>query len=163
MAKFDPLAAMELQQFVSEYWNELDCNQARSILDFYHEDCSFRAGEYYSGEGRDAVRTFYRSRAGFVAEEKDGVRTSRHTFTNFRVSFADDGSAHVEFAMINYSGAGNPPIRDFAGPSMVTDVALDCRRDADGNWKISSFRGTPLFMAPEDFAQRFLTSDIAAG
>lgn len=158
MAKFDPLAAIELLQLVSEYWYELDANKARNMPGFYHEDCSFRAGDFYSGTGKAAVSKFYRTRSKLVAEEKEGVRTTRHTYSNFKVTFADDGSADVVFVLTNYSGGGNPPITDFTGPSMVTDVALRCRRDDEGQWKIASFHGTPLFMVQEEFAEKFLNS-----
>jgi ketosteroid isomerase-like protein len=156
MGKFNPQAAMELQQLVSEYWGELDSNQARNVTDFYLEDCSFTAGTTYSGKGRAGVRKFYDERAKFVSEEKDGIRTTRHTYANFKVAFENDNSARVDFVMINYSGSGAPPIAGFTGPSMVSDVTFECRRDAQGQWKIAAFMGTPMFVTQEGFAEKFL-------
>ena len=155
MAKFNSAAAMELQQLVSEYWDELDSNQARNVTDFYTEDCTFVAGQNFSGMGRAGVRKFYDERAKTVAQEKDGQRTTRHTFANFKVKFDSDAQARVDFVMINYSGAGAAPIV-FSGPSMVSDVTFECRRDAQGDWKIAAFKGTPLFVTNEPFAEKFL-------
>lgn len=163
MSKFDPLAAIELQQFVTEYWAELDSNRARAMADFYLDDCSFSAGRSYSGNGKEGVRKFYEERAKLVAGEKDGIRTTRHVYANFGVSFEVDGTALVQFVLTNYSGGGNPPITAFAGPSMVAEVTLKCRRGAQGDWKIASFRGTPLFIANEDFTQKFLSETEGIG
>jgi hypothetical protein len=162
MAKFNPQAAMELQQLVSEYWDELDSNQARNVTNFYTEDCTFTAGQNYAAQGRAGVRKFYDERAKIVAQEKDGQRTTRHTFTNFRASFADADRARVDFVMINYSGAGTAPIV-FSGPSMVSDVAFECRRDAQGAWKIAAFIGAPMFVTNEPFAEKFLAKARALG
>ena len=154
MAKFNPQAAMELQQLVSEYWDELDSNQARNVTDFYTEDCTFAAGGNFSGKGRDGVRKFYDERARVVAQEKDG-RLTRHTFANFKVKFESDSQARVDFVMINYSGSGAAPIM-FSGPSMVSDITFECRRDGQGDWKIAVFKGTPMFVTNEPFAEKFL-------
>jgi ketosteroid isomerase-like protein len=161
MAKFNPSAAMELQQLVSEYWDELDSNQAQNVTDFYLEDCIFTAGQNYSGKGRAGVRKFYDERARNVAQEKDG-RLTRHTFANFKVKFASDNEARVDFVMINYSGSGAAPIV-FAGPSMVSDITFECRRDAQGEWKIAAFKGQPMFVTNEPFAEKFLAKARSLG
>src|SRR5206468_3859014 len=100
------------------------------------------AGDNYSAMGRAGVRKFYDERAKIVAEEKGGQRTTRHTVANFKAKFESDSRARVDFVMINYSGAGAAPII-FSGPSMVSDITLECRRDAQGAWKIASFKGAP--------------------
>jgi ketosteroid isomerase-like protein len=147
-------ARLELQQLVTDYWRELDHNGARNITDFYAEDCTFVAGVNYSLSGRAGVRQFYDARAELVQGEKDGVRTTRHTYTNLSIRLESEDKARVELVTINYSGGGHPPVTDFTGPTMVADVALDCRREPDGAWRIVRFAGAPLFVGAEPFTRK---------
>ena len=149
-------ATLELQQLISDYWHELDSNGARNVTDYYTEDCSFIAGAAFNLKGRAGVRQFYDDRAKHVATEKDGIRNTRHLAANVRISLTGRNSAIVEFVMVNYSGAGAPPVKDFTGPSMVSDVYWDCRREADGKWRLVTFRGEPQFIGGENFIGKVL-------
>jgi ketosteroid isomerase-like protein len=151
------LAVVQLQQMVADYWHELDGREARNITDFYAEDCTFRAGANYHYTGRAGVRKFYDDRAVFVRDEKDGARTTRHTFVNLRVTVEDANNASLDFVLVNYSGGGNPPITGFEGPTMVSDVSWVCRRDAGGAWRITHFRGVPQFVSDEPFSVKVLS------
>ena len=153
---FEGVSAMlALQQLVSNYWNELDSNAARNITDFYAEDCRFSAGTIHDSTGRAGVRKFYDERAHLVRDEKGGIRTTRHTSTNLRISLHEADRATLDFVLINYSGAGAPPIGGFEGPTMVSDVRMECRREGR-EWRIVSFRGTPIFVGDEPFTQKVL-------
>ena len=149
-------ATLELQQFVADYWHELDANCAQRITEFYVDDCTFVAGANYSYSGHAGVRKFYDDRAELVRDEIDGVRTTRHTAVNLRIAFRSPGTARLEFVLVNYSGAGCTPVQGFEGPTMVCDVILDCRRDNDGGWRIVNFRGIPLFVGSEPFSRKVL-------
>lgn len=152
-------AILELQQLVSDYWHELDSNEARNVTDFYTDDCSYIAGASFNLKGRAGVRKFYDDRARHVATEKDGIRNTRHLAANVRISLKGKNRAAVDFVMVNYSGAGKPPVRDFTGPSMVSDVYWECVRETDGKWRLESFRGEPMFIGNEGFIGKVLGKD----
>ena len=152
-------ATLELQRLVGDYWHELDSNGARNVTDFYTEDCSFVAGATFNLKGRAGVRQFYDDRAKHVATEKDGIRITRHLAANVRIALQDKDHARVEFVMVNYSGAGKAPVKDFSGPSMVSDVYWDCRREADGQWRLVVFSGEPQFIGGENFISKVLNKD----
>ena len=149
-------ATLELQQLISDYWHELDSNGARNVTDDYTEDCEDVAGASFNLKGRAGVRQFYDERAKHVATEKDGIRNTRHLAANVRIALKGKDRASVEFVMVNYSGAGKPPVTDFTGPSMVADVFWECVREADGKWRLASFRGAPLFIGNEGFIGKVL-------
>jgi ketosteroid isomerase-like protein len=158
----DTLAAtIELQQMIARYWRELDLNEARNITDFYVEDCAFVAGAHYAYTGRAGVRAFYDARAEVVRGEKDGARTTRHTYTNLLVSAEGRDHARVSFVVTNHSGGGRPPVTDYTGPTMVADVTMDCRREPDGEWRIARFTGEPLFIGAEPFTRKVVMKDLA--
>jgi ketosteroid isomerase-like protein len=144
-------AIIDLQQFVAEYWNELDANEARNMADFYVEDCT-----YNGSPGREAVRKFYDERARMLREEKGGTRTVRHTFTNLRVRVDAPDRASLSFILINFAGAGKPPITDLTGPALISDMAWTCRREASGQWRIVTFGGQLLFVGNESFTNKVI-------
>ena len=84
------------------------------------------------------------------------LKTNR---ANVRIALQDKDHARVEFVMVNYSGAGKAPVKDFSGPSMVSDVYWDCRREADGQWRLVVFSGEPQFIGGENFISKVLNKD----
>jgi hypothetical protein len=68
-----------------------------------------------------------------------------------RIQFpaADHGSA--QFMLVNYSGEGKAPILNLVGPTIVADCRMEFRRDADGEWRISLFDSTPMFIGNDPF------------
>jgi ketosteroid isomerase-like protein len=150
------ISVLELQLLLANYWNELDGNGARNIESFYVEDCIFTAGAHYEFKGRAGVRKFYDDREKVVAEEKDGIRNCRHTSTNVRISLEGKDKARIDFVMINYSGGGKLPVHHFKGPSMVADITWKCRREADGEWRLESFVGRPVFIGDESFISKMI-------
>jgi hypothetical protein len=153
MAKFTPetaLAALELQQLVADWCHELDFNGGLDVTRLFTEDCVVEAGKI-SYKGHAAMQKFYADRAERIrTEQKDGVRTSRHLGLNLRYTFAGADRASVSFLIMNFSGSGGPPIFDTI-PSIVTDVRFECRREADGRWRIAEFHGEPVFIGSDPF------------
>jgi hypothetical protein len=154
MRKFDPetaISAIELHQLMAEFGHELDVNGGLNITQFYTEDCNYVVGGN-SFRGHPAVAKFYADRGERVrTQQKDGARTQRHAITNLRISFEGKNQATVNYLMVNYSAAGNAPIMDFAGPSVVADCRMACRREVDGLWRIAEFTSAPVFVGNDPF------------
>lgn len=137
--------AVELQQFIADYWDDVDDNHARNAADFYTEDCTLFVGSDRTFEGRSGVAEFYRYRVD------RGVRTTRHTVSNLRVLPDGNDSASITFVVANYASDGPPPIIDMTGPALVSKVTCECRRGDDGLWRFKSLRGDPLFIGREPY------------
>jgi hypothetical protein len=69
----------------------------------------------------------------------------RHIISNFRVSFADDAHAQVGFLLLFFAKVGTPPLTDYCDPLAVADVRMECRREADGQWRIALFDSGQIF------------------
>ena len=159
MAKFDSksaIAALELQQLVSEYFLELDTTYGMNSHEFYTEDGVIDIGKM-SFRGHDQIRKFYESLAELVkTQEAAGIRTTRHVYTNLRITFDGDDRAIVDFIAMNFSRAGTPPLSGATTPSVVSDARLRCRRDGDGQWRIAELSGAPVFIGDDPVQNKVL-------
>jgi hypothetical protein len=149
-------AATQLHHLVMEFAAELDHNNGQTIDELYTED-----GLLYMGarpiEGRAAILGFYKERlARLAVEQKDGVRTSRHVFTNVRVRLDAEDRATVDFISVQYAGEGKPPIMGLTAPTSVADCKMLCRLEADGAWRVAQFSGEPCFLAGDPFLAKSL-------
>jgi hypothetical protein len=156
-------ATVELQQLIAHYWEELDGNLGRNVEAFWHEDGVFTAGSQVDCRGVAAIKKFYADRNERVlSDEKDGVRTSRHTSTDMRVTFHGTERATLNLRVINYSAGGKPPIMGAAAPSIVSDLQIEVRRDAAGEWRMSEFHGRPVFVGGDPFQNQTLLGTPAS-
>jgi hypothetical protein len=159
MRKFDQetaIIALELQQIVADFAHEIDTNGGLNIADFYAADGEFSVGDY-THKGHAAINKFYADRAQRIpASHKDGIRVSVHTFLNMRVVVADKNNASVFFTNVNYAGEGHPPVMGAINPAMVTDCRMVFRREADDQWRIVLFGGTPKFVGNDPFVNKQL-------
>ncbi len=137
---------IELQQMLFDFGHEIDAHQGRDITDFYAEDGVWVLGTQ-TLTGHAALREFYTRYYERVArEQKDGQRQLLHAFTNVRVTVADDGaSAAIDFFNLNFSAEGARPASGPIMPTMIVECRMECRREADGVWRIARFTGTPQF------------------
>jgi hypothetical protein len=147
MRKFtqdEAIAAVELQQMVTDYFQILDSQGGGASLDFFTPDVDVNIGVIkYSGH--DGMAKFYQ--AGADRLKASGMtRTGRHGYTNFRVTFPEKNRATVTVMNVTWAGPGKPPLVDATLPSIVTDVRMECRREADGQWKVFGYYGTPIFV-----------------
>lgn len=154
MRNFDQasaLAALELQQLVAEWGHELDANGGVNVAALCTSDCHYVIGST-SYRGRDAVTQFYMARGERVrTQQRDGVRTQRHTLSNLRIAFVDAQQARLEFLVVNYSAEGKAPALHLVGPTIVADAQMKCTRDADGVWRIAEFTSQPVFIGNDPF------------
>ena len=137
--------AVDLHLLMADYWNEIDANNAKNATDFFTTDCEF-AGQ----KGHAGVRAFYDNRA------KRGQRTTRHTFSNLRVEHQEPERAKMWAVVVNYGADGPPPITDFLGASLVTQLTCECVRDEAGVWRFALLRSQPLFIGKEPYTREQL-------
>ncbi|HET8882591.1 MAG TPA: nuclear transport factor 2 family protein [Solimonas sp.] len=156
MARFDresALIAIELQQLVAEFAHEIDSNDGLDLARFYTADGVFFVGDTQY-QGHAAINKFYSDRLERIpALHKDGIRVGAHTFLNLRTEVRDPHNASVFFTNVSYAGEGKPPVRATITPAMITTCRMDFRLEADGQWRIASFTGTPVFVGDDPFTR----------
>lgn len=157
MRKFGPeqaIAALELEQMVADYWREVDINNGANAKDFFSADCTAEFGAI-TFKGHAGVQTYYADRAEAI-RTLQGVRTTRHVYVGLQILFAGDARATLNFLIITYGAAGTPPLSDATLPVAISDSRFEVRREADGQWRIFAFHGTPVFVGGEAFAAKAL-------
>ncbi|HEX7852791.1 MAG TPA: nuclear transport factor 2 family protein [Sphingobium sp.] len=154
MARFDKEEAGEvlaLHQLVADWCYRLDIHNCTGVEALCTEDVEYLVGGV-PHRGRDAVAAFYAARNERVAKhQRDGVRTQRHSVSNFRVEFTGKDSASIAFLLVNYSAEGPAPALNLVGPTIIADSRFECRRNADGEWMISLFDSKPTFIGNDPF------------
>ena len=148
MAKFTAEQAADvaaIQQVINEWGDELDQNDGLKIndADIMTEDCRYFVGGEWR-EGRAAAAAFYAERKPRL-EAQGGAPVMRHINTNFRVSFDSENKAKVGFLLLYFATVGTPPFTNYCDPLAVADVRMECRRGADGEWRISRFESGQIF------------------
>jgi len=145
------LDTIELQHLILDWGHELDINGGINVASLCTDDCNYLLGGI-SHRGRDAITKFYAGRAERIRlQQKDGVRTQRHTLSNIRAIIQDKDHATVRFMVVNYSAEGKAPARDLVGPTIVADARMECRRDSDLIWRIALFDSQPIFVGNDPF------------
>lgn len=145
------LDVLEIQQLILDWAHDLDINGGFKVSELCTVDCSYSVGGRYQ-KGRSEILKFYTDRADRIrTQQKDGVRTQRHSITNIRIALKDKDHATVRFLVVNYSAEGKPPAMDLKGPTIVADSHMECRRDADGEWRIGLFDSEPVFIGNDPF------------
>ena len=154
MPRFDQDAAIKaiaLQQLINEWGYELDFNGGLTMPRLCTEDVNYLVGGT-SYRGHAAVQKFYADRGERVrTQQKDGVRTQRHTISNYRLASSAADHAEVTFLLVNYSAEGKAPALNLVGPTIIADCRMEFRLEADGEWRISLFDSTPIFIGNDPF------------
>ena len=148
MAKFTPeqaVAVVEIQQLVNEWSYELDVNDGVNMGGLVTEDCHYVV-RGAPRMGREAVVQFYTERRATLSATPEGLPVQRHMLANPRVSFTSANEASIGFSLIYFSTAGMKSGTKHADPASTADVRMEVRRGADGEWLISKFDSTPVFI-----------------
>lgn len=148
MAKFTPQEAadvMAIKQAIYEWGDELDINNGLSMrkADCLAEDVQYNVGGAWR-DGLAAVEAFYNGRADAMRAGA-GLMTMRHIITSLRVSFDDADHAKVGYLLVFFAALGDGPFEAYCDPLAVADVKMECRRDADGEWRITRFDSGQIF------------------
>lgn len=141
------MAILALQRLIADYCLELDTTAGLEATHLLTEDCCIDLGQMQL-RGHDEIRRFY---ADFAAKvQASGVaRTTRHVATNLRITVEDARRARAEFIVLNFSAQGTPPLATGTVPTILSDAQFECRREADGQWRISRFGGGPVFVGDD--------------
>lgn len=148
MAKFTPEQAADIlaiKQVIYEWGDELDLKNGGTMT---QRDCLSKDVRYNVGgewrDGIEAVQAFYDSRI-------EGQRTSgvfmvmRHFITNLKIAFTGPDHAVIDYLLLFFAKAGEAPFDGYCDPLATADVKMECRRDADGEWRISFFDSGQIF------------------
>ncbi|MDP1736202.1 MAG: nuclear transport factor 2 family protein [Caulobacter sp.] len=148
MAKFDAQQAAAftaITQLINEWGYEVDTNYGRSIkqANVLTKDCRCEfAGQWI--RGLDDVAKFYAEHDERLAA-REGAAVIRQIVTNFRVGFTSEAEAEAGFTLLLFAKVGEVPFSDYCDPVEVADVRVDCRREADGHWRISMLDSDRIF------------------
>jgi hypothetical protein len=148
MAKFSAeqaVAVAAIQQVINQWGDELDQNDGLKLAesDVLTEDCRYFVGGEWR-EGRAEAARFYAERKPRL-EAAGGAPVMRHIISNYRVSFTAADKADVGFLLLFIAKVGTPPFTDYCDPLAVADVRMQCRREADGEWRICFFDSGQIF------------------
>ncbi len=154
MAKLDQqtaVSAVMIQHLIADWCHQLDAKNCTDVSMLCTEDCVYMlAGKPHQGHA--AIEAFYAARNERVrTQQKDGIRTQRHTVSNFRFDFRSDDDASVAYTLVNYSAEGPAPAPNLVGPTIIADVVMDVRRGVDGAWLIARFDSRPIFIGNDPF------------
>lgn len=148
MAKFSTeqaAAFAAVNQVIYEWGDELDLNDGLKMKNagVLAANCRYFVGEEWR-EGIDAVAEFYQQRMARL-KEAGAVPVMRHIISNIKVAFTGEEHAKVEFLLVFFAKAGEPPFTDYCDPLAVADVHMECSKEADGHWRISMFDSGQIF------------------
>jgi len=138
-------AVAAIQQVINEWGDELDQNSGLKIAtaDVLTQDCRYFVGGEWR-EGLAATAKFYSERWDRL-QAAGGAPVMRHVHGNYRVSFTAADHAKVGFLLLFFAKVGEPPFVGYCDPLAVADVRMECRREADGHWRIASFDSGQIF------------------
>lgn len=141
----DALASSSIMQLMSEWGHEVDSNYGRGMkeADLLTEDCRCKLAEQWV-VGIDAIADFYKARA---VDFKSGQPRPiyRQLFSNFRIELKGRDEAQARFHTLLFYRVGKVPFSDYCEPVEVADTRVDCRRGADGLWRINMLEADRIF------------------
>lgn len=127
-----------LYEFIAEFAFRIDYQDGLSVPELFCPD-GYYESDGRRATGRDAIRAAYTKRAAL------GPRTSRHIFTNIRVSRSEDGQYSGTSLMLLFAENGVPPLP--AVPLLVADVN-DRYEIVDGEVLLHSRTLSSVFIRP---------------
>ncbi|MEZ5743410.1 MAG: hypothetical protein R3D89_06715 [Sphingomonadaceae bacterium] len=149
MAKFsaDQVAAvLAMKQAIYEWGDELDLHNGESMT---QRGCLTDDVEYFVGgewrNGIGEVQEFYNGRIA-AQREAGAIMRMRHFITNLKIDFVSETHAKVDFLLLFFAKAGEIPFNDYCDPLASADVWMECKQGADGEWRISKFNSTQVFI-----------------
>jgi ketosteroid isomerase-like protein len=148
MAKFTPEQAADVlavKQVIYEWGDELDIHDGLQITDagVLADDVRYFVGGEWR-EGAAAVAGFYKERMERL-KAGPGAPVMRHIITSLRVKFDGADLAKVGYLLVFFAATGTPPFENYCDPLAVADVKMECKREADGEWRISLFDSGQIF------------------
>jgi ketosteroid isomerase-like protein len=131
------LARLEIEALNAEFAYLIDRGRCEDVADLFTEDGSYGRSTGERSVGRAAIRAAYAQR------KARGERTSRHIFTNLRLTFEKDRATGQSILTL-FAADGPPP--HAAEPFLVADYDDVYVRDGEGRWRYRSRTVTWLFL-----------------
>lgn len=134
-----------ITQLMNEWAHEVDTNYGRTMVeaDVLTKDCRCKLdGQWVSG--LDAIAKFYQTRfAGIKTGEPAPI--IRQLLSNFRIALTSGTEANVGLNLLLFFKVGTVPFSNYCDPVEVADVRAECRRGADGHWRIRMLDSDRIF------------------
>ncbi|GHU31619.1 hypothetical protein AGMMS50256_20390 [Betaproteobacteria bacterium] len=124
----------EVQRMLFACWREVDINAGIHTHEFYEADGGFWLGDR-EFRNQEEIRRFY------VWKRSGQPRTTRHLVLNPIMSY-DQGMAIVDYTLVVFGGAGDPPIST-APPISIADVSAKLILHGD-RWLFRQHRLAPV-------------------
>ncbi|HTK35392.1 MAG TPA: nuclear transport factor 2 family protein [Caulobacteraceae bacterium] len=131
-------ARLEIEALNAEFAYLIDRGRSEDVADLFTEDGSYGRSTGERSAGRLAIRAAYQQR------KARGQRTTRHIFTNLRLTFESDRKAVGQSILTLFAANGPPPY--VAEPFLVADYDDVYVREDDGCWRYQSRTVTWLFL-----------------
>jgi len=141
----DAQAVAAITQLMNEWAHEVDSNYGRTMVeaDVLTPDCRCKLEDQWIS-GRDAIAAYYKARfAGIKPGEPAPI--IRQLLSNFRITLTGKDEANVGLNLLLFVKVGTVPFSDYCDPVEVADVRADCRRGADGHWRINMLDSDRIF------------------
>ena len=132
----DAQTRAEIEALHSEFAWLIDRGASVHVADLFVEDGRYSRSTGEVSVGREAIRIAY---AGRIA---NGVRTSRHVFTNLRIERVAEHCVSATSILTLYALDGPPPIPTEV--MLVADYDDVCVRYEDGRWRYVSRQVTRI-------------------
>lgn len=139
-------AIVAIQQLIVAWATDLDRAQGLGVPALLDPECVYTA-RGVPRHGPDEVAAFYAARLEEILRTAPAPPTQRHVVSNLLVTLEGADRARIDFLLTYYVSPAPPPVRMAGGPAAVADVGMDCRRGADGRWRIASFDSAQVFVA----------------
>ena len=141
--------ALDITNFSTLLWEDVEKNEGAGATEFYTEDGVFDS-KFVCFRGRDEIRAWF-------AWRKDRVRTARHLLTNYFFDFSDwlsQEEVEVRAIMTHY-GADGKGVLQIGPPIGIYDFRMRVRKGGLHGWSIILLENNPVFMADNHVANSF--------
>jgi len=145
--------ALEIQNFMALYWEEVEKNEGRRAADHFDEEAVFDA-RMVRFEGRQQIRDW------FAWRESVG-RTARHLLSNLHFDFSgweNERTVDIRGVMTHFAGDGRG-VLPIGPPIAIYDYRMIVREGGDFGWTILRLETDPVFVAPDHVALRYAAED----
>jgi ketosteroid isomerase-like protein len=129
------LDRVAIDSVIDTYFYNLDHGHTDKLSALYTDDGIMAVEGQGDIKGHAAIDEYYSHRAA------DHI--TRHVVTNLYIEFIDANHAHAIHTLTYYLGQGAGPFP--ATPTGVADYVEDLRREANGQWRFTYRKPTPIF------------------
>ena len=141
--------ALEVTNFLTLLWEEIEKNEGRRAHEFFAEDGVFDS-KMVTFEGRKEIQDWFLWRTGLS-------RIARHLLTNPHFSFTQWAArGEIEMrAIMTHFGATGTGVLPVELPIGIYDHKVRVREGGAFGWSILLLENNPVFAAPDHIAKTY--------